>query len=160
MELIWYFAYGSNMNPQRLIDDRLAPEGVECRERILGRLDGWLLVFDKPSAYFTGAAAANIRPEPRAHVFGTLNRLSRTGLEVLDRYENVATRQYERAAVSVMRPDTGELVDAVTYVAYENLDPTLRPRSGYLAHLLAGRDILPGSYVDGLAAVGVCPEPD
>ena len=43
----WYFAYGSNMNPARLVDDRLKPKGVALGLRIGGRLDGWRLTFDK-----------------------------------------------------------------------------------------------------------------
>jgi len=45
--LNWYFAYGSNMNPARLVDDRLKPKGVALGRRIGGRLDGWRLTFDK-----------------------------------------------------------------------------------------------------------------
>jgi gamma-glutamylcyclotransferase len=115
MQLYWYFAYGSNMNPERLINERLAPEGAFCRDRILGKLQGWKLVFDKPSAYFIGAAAANIKLQAESCVLGTLNLVCAKRLDILDRYENVATKQYERASVRVIRPDSGELVDAVTY---------------------------------------------
>ena len=159
MQFFWYFAYGSNMDPERLISDRLAPEGAVCKVRILGKLEGWELVFDKPSAYFLGAAAANIKPQSGSCVLGTLNSVCAKGLDVLDRYENVATKQYERASVRVVRPDTGECVDAITYVAYQNLDPNLKPRIGYLGHLLAGRDILPKVYVEKLQAIDVCDEP-
>jgi hypothetical protein len=38
--LTWYFAYGSNMNRTRLVDDRLQPKGVAMGLRIGGRLDG------------------------------------------------------------------------------------------------------------------------
>lgn len=158
MRLFWYFAYGSNMNPERLITDRLAPEGVLCHQRILGRLDGWSLAFDKPSVHLTGAAAANIKPLVQAYVLGTLNLIPEQGLDVLDHYEGVATQQYERAQIRVMRPDTGAFVDAVTYIARNNLDPALKPPSSYLAHLLAGRDLLPEYYVDRLAAVSVYDE--
>ena len=43
----WYFAYGSNMDANRLFDERLVPEGVARGDRIGGRLDGWRLTFDK-----------------------------------------------------------------------------------------------------------------
>ena len=45
--MLWYFAYGSNMNPVRLVDDRLTPKGVALGRRVGGRLDGWRLAFDK-----------------------------------------------------------------------------------------------------------------
>ncbi|CAM5770671.1 gamma-glutamylcyclotransferase [Labrys miyagiensis] len=155
MNTIWYFAYGSNMDPARLITARLQPAGIACSRRILGRLEGWTLVFDKPSVYFPGASAANIAIASGAHVLGTLNLMPEAGLEVLDRYENVAAGHYERMSVTVHSPDTGDDVAAITYIARNFLDGTLRPRAAYLAHLLAGSDLLPAAYVEELRAVEV-----
>ena len=45
--VIWYFAYGSNMNPARLADQRLKERAVQMGPRIGGRLDGWRLTFNK-----------------------------------------------------------------------------------------------------------------
>src|SRR3546814_13250960 len=59
---IWYFAYGSNMNPARLADDRLSPRGVAVEQRLLAALPDWRLAFNKPWAKFNGAGAANILP--------------------------------------------------------------------------------------------------
>jgi len=158
VEHVWYFAYGSNMDPARLISARLNPGGAECYERVLGRLDGWRLVFDKPSAYFVGAGAANLSKEPHCHALGTLNRISASGLAILDHYENVADGQYERITVSVIRPDTATTIDAFCYVARRNLDDNLKPRSAYMAHLLAGADLLPLPYVTMLKNISVCTE--
>jgi len=155
---IWYFAYGSNMDPARLIDARLAPAGAACFERVLGRLDEWALTFDKPSAYFPGAAAANLTESRGAHVLGVLNRISADGLDVLDHYENVASGQYERVVVRVLRPESDEYVVATTYVARNNLDSQLKPRAAYLNHLLAGDDVLPAPYVEQLKSLPVCVE--
>jgi len=155
---VWYFAYGSNMDPARLFDARLAPAGVACFERVLGRLDDWVLTFDKPSAYFHGAAAANLAERPGSYVLGVLNRIPKRGLEVLDHYENVASGQYERVTVRILRPESNEYVAAVTYIARNNLDPRLKPCAAYLAHLLAGHDILPNSYIEQLKSLTVCDE--
>ena len=46
----WYFAYGSNMNVARLLNGRLAREGVAMGARIGGRLDDWELAFNKIDA--------------------------------------------------------------------------------------------------------------
>jgi cation transport regulator ChaC len=159
MKSHWYFAYGSNMNPARLVQARLWPAGATCFERILGRLDGWELVFDKPSAYFIGAGAANLAVSPSAHVLGVLNRISANGIEAIDRYENVATGHYERISIRVARSDGSE-VEAQTYIARNNLDRGLKPRAAYLAHLLAGDDVLPAAYVAALRRVAVCEEVD
>ncbi len=149
--LIWYFAYGSNMNPARLIDDRLGVEGVPVARRICGRLDGWRLVFNKRARAPEGAGAGNVMPSPGAVVYGTLNAMPRRGLDVLDRWEGVAGGHYERRTVDVARIDTGQIVSATTYVALL-VGEGLMPTRAYLAHLLAGRDLLPADYCSTLAA--------
>src|SRR5258708_6811926 len=139
----WYFAYGSNMDPARLIDDRLKQGGVDDRpQRIGGRLDGWQLAFNKQGRAPIGAGAGNIVQSPADVVYGTLNALPPRGFEILDRWEGVADGHYERRTVPVVRTDSGETVDAITYVALRVAEG-LRPTRDYLAHLLAGRDLLP-----------------
>jgi len=147
----WYFAYGSNMNPARLVDDRLKPKGVALGRRIGGRLDGWRLTFDKVARTPKGAGAGNIVVAPGNVVHGTLNEMPPAGLDVLDVWEGVAGGHYERQVVPVVRSDTGEPVEAVTYVALL-VGQGLRPSRGYLGHLLAGRDLLPADYWETLRA--------
>ncbi len=147
----WYFAYGSNMNVARLLEARLKPERVELGERICGRLDGWSLAFDKKARSPAGAGAGNIRPAPAECVYGTLNALPPKGFEVLDYWEGVADGHYERRTIPVVRTDTGEAVEAITYVALLTADG-LRPTRDYLGHLLAGRDLLPADYWERLSA--------
>ena len=142
--LSWYFAYGSNMSALRLFEERLKPEGVPAGERIAGRLDGWRLAFNKRGRV-PGTGAANIVRAPGEVVHGTLNLLPAKGFEVLDQYEGVAGGHYERRSVAVVRGDTGEAVEAITYVARLVADG-LRPTRDYLGHLLAGRDLLPADY--------------
>jgi gamma-glutamylcyclotransferase len=147
----WYFAYGSNMNPARLVDDRLKPKGVALGWRIGGRLDGWRLTFDKVARAPKGAGAGNIVVAPGEVVHGTLNEMPSAGLDVLDVWEGVAGGHYERRTVPVVRADTGDTVDAVTYVA-PLVGEALRPTRDSLGHLLAGRDLLPEKYWEWLKA--------
>ena len=56
--MVWYFAYGSNMNPARLGDQRLKERAVQMGPRIGGRLDGWRLAFNKVARSPAGAAPA------------------------------------------------------------------------------------------------------
>lgn len=149
--LIWYFAYGSNMNAARLVDDRLKPKGVELKARIGGRLDGWRLTFDKVAREPKGAGAGNIVATAGESVFGTLNAMSEAGLGVLDYYEGVAGGHYRRLTIPIVRGDDGKTVEAVTYVALK-VAAGLRPTRDYLAHLLAGRDLLPAAYWRKLSA--------
>ena len=143
--LTWYFAYGSNMNPARLVDDRLKPRGVVLGRRIGGRLDGWRLAFDKVARSPRGAGAGNIVIASGASVHGTLNEMPAAGLAVLDLWEGVAGGHYGRQTVPVVRTDNGETVEAITYVALK-VGEGLKPTREYLGHLLAGRDLLPPDY--------------
>ena len=149
--LIWYFAYGLNMDVTRLIDGRLKPRGVAMGARIGGRPEGWRLTFDKAARAPAGAGAGNVVPAPGEVVHGTLNAMPAAGLEVLDVYEGVADGHYERRTMPVVRADTGRTVDAVTYVALKTA-AGLKPTRAYLGHLLAGRDLLPPDYFERLRA--------
>jgi gamma-glutamylcyclotransferase len=149
--LIWYFAYGSNMDPARLVDDRLKREGVVMGERIGGRLDGWQLAFDKIARAPKGAGAGNIARAAGGCVYGTLNAMPEAGFKVLDYWEGVADGHYERRTVPVVRGDNGATVEAITYVALK-VAAGLKPTRTYLKHLLAGRDLLPADYWEKLNA--------
>ena len=59
--MIWYFAYGSNMNPARLADQRLKERAVQMGPRIGGRLDGWRLAFNKIARSPEGAGGRQHR---------------------------------------------------------------------------------------------------
>jgi cation transport regulator ChaC len=147
--MIWYFAYGSNMNSARLADQRLKERAVQMGPRLGGRLDGWRLVFNKIARSPEGAAAGNIVEAPGEAVHGTLNRMPDAGLAVLDIWEGVAGGHYKRRTVPVVRADTGETVEAVTYIALK-VGEGLRPTREYLGHLLAGKDLLPAAYWEKL----------
>jgi hypothetical protein len=141
----WYFAYGANMNPARLADQRLKERAVQMGPRLGGRLDGWRLVFNKIARSPEGAAAGNIVEASGEAVHGTLNQMPDAGLAVLDIWEGVAGGHYQRRIVPVVRADTGETVEAVTYIALK-VGKGLKPTREYLGHLLAGKDLLPAEY--------------
>ena len=147
--MIWYFAYGSNMNPARLADQRLKERAVQMGPRIGGRLDGWRLAFNKIARSPAGAAAGNIVEAPGEVVHGTLNQMPDAGLAVLDIWEGAAGGHYKRQTVPVVRADTGETVEAVTYIALK-VGEGLKPTREYLDHLLAGKDLLTAAYWETL----------
>lgn len=146
----WYFAYGSNLNPARLFGERMAGNGIAYGRRLAASLPGWRLAFNKPWSRFEGAGAANIVPDGNAVVHGTINELPDDGFAVLDRYEGVAGGHYVRRDVSVLDAE-GRSCPAITYVSEYRLTEGLSPACSYLAHLLAGRDLLPADYYDTLA---------
>ncbi len=151
--MILYFAYGSNMDPVRLFETRMAEKGIRWGSRVAARLDGWRLAFDKPWARYDGAGVANIRADNKGIVHGTLNELGEGGLEMLDIHEGVAGGHYARHRVTVIVPQGP--VEAITYVASARPVAGLKPHSSYLAHLLAGRDLLPPSYFAALESISV-----
>lgn len=148
-DVSWYFAYGSNMDADRLFKKRLRPEGVMPGERLAGRLDGWQLAFNKVARIPAGAGVGNIVLQAGSSVHGTLNALPAKGFEVLDHFEGVVGGHYERRTVRVVRPDIGTDVEAITYVALKVAEG-LRPTREYLGFLLAGRDLLPADYWERL----------
>ena len=152
---VWYFAYGSNMNPARLFEQRLGGEGVAYGPRIAGRLADWSLLFNVRVGRIRGAGYANITPQPGASTPGTLNAMPPEGLIVLDRYEGVASGHYQRRAVTVAT-ETG-LVPAITYIARRHLAEGLQPTEDYRAHLLAGADLLPAAHLAWLRALPCLP---
>lgn len=142
---IWYFAYGSNMDEEQM---RARVEGWS--ERVAARLAGWKLAFNKVAVSTPGAGYANIEPCGEAVVEGVLYALTERELRLLDRCEGVPNH-YERRPVQVERRDTGEVVDAVTYVAKsDKVQAGLKPSADYLAHLLAGADCLSPGYLQRL----------
>ena len=140
MSQIEYFAYGSNMNPERM------------KQRI-----GWMpplraailkdyqLLFDKQSK---DGGKANIRPHAGSFVEGVLYLLEEKDLLELDLFEEVADGHYSRDLIEVMTESEG-LCRVVTYIA-QKTGPETPPTRAYLDHLLAGRDLLSPKYLKNL----------
>ncbi|RPF49470.1 cation transport regulator ChaC [Thermodesulfitimonas autotrophica] len=145
---ICYFAYGSNMDAERM-KKRVG----RLPDRIPGALRNWRLEFNKASKNIPAVGFANIVPCLGKIVEGVLYLLSEEELQELDRYEGVS-HHYKRHQVSVERRDTGEVVAAVTYVANPNkVRDGLKPTREYIGYLLSGADYLSEEYVRRLRAV-------
>lgn len=135
-----YFAYGSNMNPERVGDRGLGFDAIRP-----GRIDGLRLVFDKVSRNHPHAAHANLAHAPGEFVEGLLYRLcSADEILKMDPFEK-APVNYGRDAVEVF--SEGRRIPAWTYFA----NPAVRrdgfkPPRTYLGHLLAGRPYLSAGY--------------
>ncbi len=82
------------------------------------------------------------------------------GLSTLDQYEGVKSgccghegAHYARQKVSIYFADGSKAI-ATAYVACPDatFNGGLLPRKDYVEHLVAGKDLLPASYVDDLVA--------
>ena len=142
-----YFAYGSNMNPNRVRE-----RGIQFTRALSAALAGFELRFDKVAAAVPGGAHANIGYAPRKTVQGVLYELAH-GMEItkMDRFE-MAPVNYSRELVCVDTADGP--CWAWTYFANRGvLGAGLLPPRAYLDHLLAGADYLPDRYLEWLASI-------
>ncbi len=156
-----YFAYGSNMNP-----DRVRERGINFDHAVAAALEDFALVFDKTSRAHAGLGHANVVPARGEAVEGVLYWLAGTGeIGKMDRFESTPVN-YSREVVHVRVDATdippehmsaagsgGTLVTTWTYFA----NPAVRragllPPRSYLNHLLAGRPFLSERYYDMLAS--------
>lgn len=147
----FYFAYGSNMDA-----DRVRDRGLEFSDLRGAELHRFGLRFNKRSRLQEGAGHANIVVAFDEIVEGVLYELS--GPEEIwkmDRFEG-APVQYGRDVVEVITRDAGERISAWTYFGNDAVlaDDLLPPR-WYLSHLLAGRQFLSAYYLDRLHATTI-----
>lgn len=140
-----YFAYGSNMNPERVRQRGLVVVRAEG-----ARLPGFRLLFDKHAPAHAGTGHANVARDPGSVVEGVLYWLA-------DAAEILKMDPFERAPVNYSR-DLVEVHTAAgpmwTWTYFAN--PAVRrqgllPSRSYLAHLLCGRPYLSPAYYERLA---------
>ncbi len=149
----WYFAYGSNMNPARM-----QARGLTVLEALPGHLPGYSLCFNKRAAdRAPGRAYANIRHQHGSVVEGVLYRLQDAGeIAKLDHFEGTPI-YYSRERLTIVAAHG--LQPAWVYIA----NPAFRaegllPSADYLAHLLAGRELLSEAYWSALSALAFHPD--
>ncbi|MEN3016243.1 MAG: gamma-glutamylcyclotransferase family protein [Candidatus Methanosuratincola petrocarbonis] len=143
---VFYFAYGSNMDQERL-RDRIG--SFHSRKHAI--LEGYDLVFNKRDSSCRGAGFANI-VKGKGKVEGILYEIDETCLEKLDSIEGVHTNHYNRIEIKV--ECEGKLLNAWVYVANENkVEEGLKPKKEYLNHLLKGQDLLSKEYFKKLQEV-------
>jgi hypothetical protein len=156
MSRVWYFAYGSNMEPATFRGRR----GIEYSRAVGARLRGWRLVLDKPPLIPIGEAFANIVPEAGADVCGVAYEITAEELEHVEMTEGVLLDNYRRTEIelSPLAPPPAAL-RAFTLTA-DRRDPSLLPSDRYMACLIAGalEHGLPAEWIEVLRAVPTTPE--
>ena len=135
-----YFAYGSNMNP-----DRVRERGIRFSAVLPAVLSGVRLAFDKASAKHPGVGHANVVFDQTSAVEGVLYLLEATEeIAKMDPFESTPIN-YSREIVRVST--TQGSMNAWTYFANPGVrrEGLVPPRS-YLDHLLAGEPFLSAEY--------------
>lgn len=145
----YYFAYGSNLHPRRLLER--TPSA-----RFVGRatLADWRLNFRMRSR--DGSGKCHIEPASGALVHGVVYRLRAQELAVLDSFEG----GYRRVSLTLAHPGGST---ALTYLALEeNLSDAVRPYTWYRAFVAHGARMhgLPHAYCQQLARVPAIVDPD
>ena len=155
---VWYFAYGSNMQRATFCGRR----GIEYRQALAARLDGWRLVIDKPPLVPVGEGFANIVPEPGAEVLGVLYEITEEDLAHVDLTEGVLIGNYERIGVPVCTLGGPALRVVAATLVSDKRSPELLPSDRYMRCLIAGAEEhgLPAEYVAALRAIPCRPESD
>jgi cation transport regulator ChaC len=150
--VIHYFAYGSNMNPERV-----RGRSMEFDHHQAGSLHDYRLAFNKRSAKFPGSASANVVTHSGEITEGVVYQLQHPDqISMMDPYEGYPHR-YDRIPVPIICEL--EVVEAWVYIANEShIAEGLRPNRWYLEHLLAGKQFLSGSYVQRLESVECLPD--
>jgi gamma-glutamylcyclotransferase len=147
-----YFAYGSNLHPDRL-GERLGR--VECLG--VGRLVDWRLTFEKEGC--DGSGKCDVVPDADGFsVWGALYKLSLEQFTVLDEFEG---RGYERRRITV-EGEAGA-VSTETYVAVPALRKSgLWPFDWYRDLVLAGalHHGFEAGYCEAIEQTVAVPDPD
>ena len=111
-DLVWYFAYGSNMHDSAF-RERRRMHPLEWR---VGRLAGYRLRFNLDDSLRGRSAPANICADAVSEVWGVLYQITRKQMVWLNLSEGVPGGMYRPTWVSVEDLD-GNAVDAMAYVA-------------------------------------------
>jgi len=144
--MICYFAYGSNMDP-----DRMHKRGVAFASRRSGILKDHTLVFNKTSSNAL-LGYANIVPEAGSRVEGIVYALHDADIHKLDAYEDYPV-QYGRIPMEIFLEDGAKVICFVYVARSDRVKEGLKPSASYLAHLLKGRDCLSEAYFNQLLGV-------
>ena len=139
MSNLYYFAYGSNMNPERV-----KARGLNYSQVLSGQLSGYELSFNKYSANREGSAA-NITKQENAVTEGVLYLLPEAEqIIAMDPFEGFPDH-YTRELLSIATKS--EPVKAWVYIANQRfIRANLLPPRWYLNHLLAGKQFLTHPY--------------
>ena len=118
----YYFAYGSNMDEKQMTF-RCPGSQLVGRARLLAH-----------SFLINERGVASVIPAQNGVTHGLLWALTPADEEALDRYEGMAGGHYLKKVVAVHPVDSGEVVEALIYVASDNRPGASRP--GYIEKII------------------------
>ena len=150
-----YFAYGSNLHPQRLLG-----RAPSARVEVTAVLPGHLLRFHKLGRDGSAKCNAYCTGDSRHRVHGAVYSIDERHRSALDRAESCGVG-YDARVVSLL--SGGHHILAMTYIARQSaVKSGIRPFDWYLDFVLTGARYhdLPEDYMVGLAETGFQPDSD
>lgn len=157
MSVVWYFAYGSNLQSATLRGRR----GIDFQRAVPVRAHGWRLVFDKPRLLAADSSVANIVPETGAEVLGVAFAMSEADHAHVERTEGVSFDNYRRVELAIEPLSATVHVPSTAFsLTSEHRDPGLQPSTRYMGLVIEGalEHALPGTWVEWLRSVPACEE--
>jgi cation transport regulator ChaC len=150
---VWYFAYGSNMQPATFAGRR----GITPSRTLAARAPGLRLVLDKTPLLPIGESFANLVAAADAETYGVLYEVSEEDLTHVDLTEGVLIGNYSRVEIAVTPLDADAPTRAFTLVSDKH-SPELKPSDRYMALLIEGAEThgLPPEWIAMLRAVPTC----
>ena len=155
MNTLYYFAYGSNLHPERLRE-----RVPSSRALAVAELDGHLLRFHKRGRDGSGKCSILPSDRPRDRVFGVVYRMAAAERANLDRAEGLGAG-YLRVELTVRVEGAAQPV--FSYRAQDgHIDDALAPFTWYHRLVLAGarHHGLPADYIAAIEAIAALPDPD
>ncbi len=128
---LWYFGYGSNMDPRTFLGRR----GMRPERSVVARLEAHALRFDLPVGPGE-RGVANVVPEEGSFVWGVAYLVSAEQAGLLDRTEGVHRGFYVRREITLDAGDAGRL-EGFTYHSRRGVEGR-KPSRRYMGLLLAG----------------------
>lgn len=145
--MIYYFAYGSNMDLKRVDGIGLKLDSIRA-----SKLHGWKLVFNVIDNKSDGTGYANIVPDKNSIVEGLIYETDQISMKKLDYLEGYPRYYLKKKVVAVN--DDGKPVECITYVGNQKmLERGLKPLRIYMKHLLSGKMFLSRGYLNKLKSV-------
>lgn len=156
--LVNYFAYGSNMLPERL-----RRRCASARKIGVAALPGYDLVFCKTGKDGSGKAGIIPCAEPGARIFGIVFQMTGSDLAILDGIEGRGRGYHRNDDLRVCTFADEKSLIVSSYVADDKyLNPDIRPFDWYLDLVVKGAELngLPEVYRQRIAATPVSPDLD
>lgn len=157
MSVVWYFAYGSNLQSATLRGRR----GIDFQRAVPVRVPGWQLVFDKPRILGRDSSVANIVPDAASAVIGVAFAMTADDHAHVELTEGVAFENYRRVELAL--EPLGAVSDppaTALSLTSEHRDPSLQPSTRYMGLVIEGaiEHGLPAYWIERLRQVPACEE--